>query len=392
MRLASLVLILTFLYSFAQVSLQALGRFRPLLWSRLVFGTLVSASAVGAAAIFGDVRAVLAAQAAIALSSCVVVFIALGRAITARIRPAFHRPTFREMAGYGALVLGSGLAYQVMMHGPPTVLAGSAPSAEVAAFAVPAVVLQQLLLLVGAASTGFMPFASAESAAADRGRLSAVFRSHLRLTIAVIGPIAGFLVVFADPLLRAWVGADFASQAADPLRLLAATGLVLALAGPPGDISRGLGRAGWGLAHGIVAAGVGILVAVPAVERSGATGAALGLLIGVSVATPPFLYLVAHRFLGQPPSRLTIALAPPALAAAAATALYWAGSAIVAGFAGAVLTGAVVTALYALVVFRMVLDDLERSTLRAGMRTLAPLTKGLARLSRRRRMGAPRVG
>ncbi len=96
-----------------------------------------------------------------------------------------------------------------MMQGPTTVLIGLAPAAEVAVYAVAAVVLQQILLLVNAAGTGFLPFAGAESAARGRARLALVFRSYLRLIIAVVGPIAGFLLVFAESILTVWLGAGF---------------------------------------------------------------------------------------------------------------------------------------------------------------------------------------
>jgi O-antigen/teichoic acid export membrane protein len=378
-RLAALLLVLTFLYSFAQVSLQALGRFRPLLWTRAIFGTLLAASAVGAAAVFDDVRAVLAAQVVISLFGCIVVFIALAGATTARLRPAFDRTTFRKMRGYGGLVLATGVAYQIMLQGPPTILAGDAPSAEVAAFAVPAVVLTQLTLLIAATSTGFLPFASAESAGDDHRRLSAVFRSHLRMTVTVLGPIVGFLVVFAGPLLTAWLGADFASQAADPLRFLALAGFVLAISAPPADVARGIGRPGWNLAYVIVAASLCIAAALAFVPDSGATGAALGLLIGLAIATPPFLCLVADRLLDLPPRRIGGAIAAPALAVLVACSLYWMGSLIISGLEGAAVMAVAVTPPYALAVFRFILDDAEQTTLRAGRETVTPLLRAVVR-------------
>ena len=70
--------------------------------------------------------------------------------------------------GFSLVILASGLAAQAMIQGPPTVLAGDAPSGELAVFAVPALVLQQLVMLVGAASVGFLPFASGQSASGDR--------------------------------------------------------------------------------------------------------------------------------------------------------------------------------------------------------------------------------
>lgn len=365
MRLGALVLVLTFLSSFANATLQACGSFRILIGSRAAFGTLASASAVVTAALFDDVRAVVAAQVAVALGLCVVLLLGVGRVTGFRLRPSFHRSTFRMMGGFGIFALAAGLAYQAMIQGPPTVLAGEVPSAELAAFAVPALVLQQLALLVTSGSLGFMPFASAESVG-ERTRLAAVFRSHLRLTLAVMGPLAGFLIVFADPLLSAWVGSDFASQAAGPLRFLAAAALVLALSAPPADVARALGRPGWVFAFTLAGAAVAIGATVLLVDPHEATGAALGLLTGLSLATGPFLFIVARRLLGQAGIELITALAGPLAAALAVTGLFWLGSLAVPGLLGAAIFGIIGSVVYAPLTYRFVLDDVERATLRAG--------------------------
>lgn len=381
-RLAALVLVLTFLYSFAQVSLAALGRFRPLLWSRAIFGTLLSGCAVAAALVFEDVRAVLAAQALVSLLDCIVVFTMLGKALPAPLRPSFHSPTFRDMAGFGAFVLATGLAYQAMMQGPLTVLVGLAPAAEVAAYAVAAIVFQQILLLVRAAGTGFVPYASAESAVHDRARLALVFRSYLRLIIAVIGPVVGFLLVFAEPILTVWLGADFAAQADDPLGILALAGFVLALSTPSAEVALGLGRPGWNLAYALVAGAVGTTVALLLAGGSGASGAALGLMIGVSVVTPPFVFLTANRLLRQPPMYVITSLAVPGLGGLAAVGMYFLSSLAIPGFAGAAVAGAL-TVPYAFATHRFVLDKDERRTLKRGADSLVSSARNAIALTAR---------
>ena len=299
LRVGALGVVLAFIVNFAGSTLRAYGRFRVLIGCRAVFGTLTSVTAVTAAALFANVVVVVAAGTAVTLGTCVVLLLAVARTPGLRLRPTFHWPTVRMMAGFSVLIFAGGLAYQAIIQGPPTVLAGEVPSAELAAFAVPAMVLQQLTLLIASASLGFMPFASAESARDSRTRLAAVFRSNLRLTLAVMGPIAGFLIVFADPLLSAWIGSEFASQAADPLRFLAAAALVLSLSGPPADVARGLGHPGWVFVFTLVAAGAAIGTAVLAVGTYGATGAALGLFAGPALAMIPFLLIVSRRLLGH---------------------------------------------------------------------------------------------
>lgn len=379
-RVGALVIAATFLMNFFTAALQAHGRFPVLIKSRLVFGTLLSLGAVIATAMFADIRAVLVAQAVVAVSFATVLFIALVRTSDVSLRPSFHAHTFKVMGAFSLVVLATGLATQAMLQGPPTVLAGDAPSGELAVFAVPALVLQQLVTLVGAASIGFLPFASGQSAREDTAHLSAVFNSHVRLTLLTMGPIAGFLIVFAHPLLEAWVGASFASDAANPLRLLAAAALFVALSAPPADVARGLGRPGWALAYVISAAAIGIGISIPAVHQSGADGAALGLLLGVGIATPVFLVAVASRLLHEGVARFLRSLAVP-FAGVLGAALAWGlAHSIDDGFVTAVVSGAVVTAIYVAFVWRLVLTSRERGAFEAGF---AGLIRSLRVLIRR---------
>jgi O-antigen/teichoic acid export membrane protein len=367
-RLGAALIVLTFLISFGNSSLQAVGQFRFMLRTRVISGTCMSIMAVSAAALFQDVRAVLLGQAIISLTVCVFTFAALGRAIPGRLRPRFDRDTFRAMRRYAGLVLATGVAYQAMLQGPPTVLAGVARAAELTAYAVPAIVLRQLTLLVTSASTAFMPFASAESAAADPGRLRRVFRSHMRITVLTMMPVAGFLIVFAHPILSTWIGEGFADQAADPMRLLAATGFVLALGAPASDVARGFGRAEWTFAYTASAAVIAVASAVVLAGSYEATGAALALLIAMAATTVPFVVLAARRLLDEQPIALLAALSRPIVCAGLACAGYGLGGLAGSSIGAAALTGLVVTPLYLLAVYRLVLEEFELRTLRAGLK------------------------
>jgi O-antigen/teichoic acid export membrane protein len=371
-RLGALIVILAFLFSFVSVALQAFGRFRVMLTTKVIMGTCLSVAAVAMAALFKDVRAVLLAQAVITIVACSFLFFALARATTARLRPAFHGSIFKKLLAYSGLVFVIGIAYQVMLQGPPTVLAGVAVAAQLTAYAVPAVILQQMSFLTTSFSAGFVPFASAESARDDRGRLAAVFRSNMRITILVMTPVAGFLAVYAEPLLRAWIGGGFAHQAAGPLKVLAAAGLLIALGSPAGDVARGLNHLGWLLAYVAAAAVLAVGGALALAPDHGAEGAALALLFALVITTVPFALAAPSRMLGESPRKLLPALRSPTLAALIVCALYLLGSHLISGFAGAVVIGIIVTPLYALAVYRFVFDDRERATLRAGINRRRP--------------------
>jgi O-antigen/teichoic acid export membrane protein len=378
-RIGALVIAATFLMNFFTAALQAHGRFPVLIKSRLVFGTLLSLGAVIATAVFADIRAVLVAQALVAVSFATVLFIALVRTSDVSLKPSFHGRTFKVMGAFSLVVLATGLATQAMLQGPPTVLAGDAPSGELAVFAVPALILQQLVTLVGAASIGFLPFASGQSAREDTAHLSAVFNSHVRLTLLTMGPIAGFLIVFAYPLLEAWVGGSFASDAANPLRLLAGAALLVALSAPPADVARGLGKPGWALGYVLSAAAIGIGISIPAVRDSGADGAALGLFLGVAITTPVFLFAVASALLHESLVRFVRSLSAPMACVLGATVIWGLANSINDGFVAAVVSGALVTAVYLAIVWRVVLSSHERGAFETGFSGLISNARALIR-------------
>jgi O-antigen/teichoic acid export membrane protein len=364
-RLGAIMLLGSLLASFASVSLQALNHFAAVIRTRAIFGTAASAGAVITVAVGGGLRDVLLVQLAINAVLAATLLVLLARSTAASLVPRLHRQTFMTMAKYGVSVLVAGLGFQVLLQGPPTVLAGYSTTDQVAAYAVPAMIMQQIVILMGSASFAFAPFASAESASSDRTRLTEIFRSNVRVTLLLAGPVAAYLVLLGKPLLTAWIGAAFASHAAGPLRFLAVAALILALSAPPADVLRGLGRPGWVAGYTITAGGLTLAGSFALVQSHGAGGVAASLAAGLTIGTAVLLVVVAERMLGIRPADLARALGGPALAASSAVAMFALGALLTSGFAGALITGLVGACLYAGLVLRWVLDDRERDVLSA---------------------------
>ncbi len=376
-RLGAVILFGSLLASFASAALSALGRLQYLVGVRLVFGTLASVVAVAIVAAGGGLRAVLLGQVVLTAALCLVQLWALRAETHARLRPRLHGATFKTMGRFGASILVAGLFYQALMQGPPTILAADSTTDQVAAFAVPSVILQQLIVLTTVTSLGFLPFASAESAAADSNRLAAVFLANLRMTVIAIGPIVAFLVIWGHPLLTTWIGGEFADDAIGPLHYLAVAAAMVALSAPAADVARGLNRPVWTVVYTGATAVISLAVALALVGAHGATGVAAGLAAGLVLITPPFVVLVARRLLGLRVRDLARALTGPVLAVAAASAFFAAGRLVASGFGAAIVVGAAGMLCYGVVIARAVLDERERGVLGAllpaRMRPRAPV-------------------
>jgi len=372
-RLGGPIVAVSFISSFASSSLQALGRFDVVIRTRAIFGTLASITAVGAAAAGGGLRGVLAAQLGVATGLCVVLFRALAQSTSARLRPRLHRSTFRAMAVFGFFVLLSGLGTQLMLQGAPTVLAADSTTAQVAAFAVPSLVLQQLLGLVGATSLGFFPFVSAASAGVDRAHVGAMYRANLRMTLLVMGPVAAYLAIFAHTLLATWIDPRFAATASAPLRLLTGAIVVLGLSAPPSDAARGFGRPALVTLYTAASAVAVLGLAFAVVPTHGAAGAAFALSLGLALTTLPFMFLIAKALLDVRAVALTRALSRPVVALVGVASVFALGAAISSGFVMAILAGAIGTLVYAGLAFHFVLDEREREVFRSLLKQLGPI-------------------
>jgi len=367
-RLGAAILGFTLLSAYWSSALVGLGRFSIVVATRAAIGTLVSAAAVVSVALGGGLDTVLLTQLVVTSLSVCVLAAAVISTHDRWIVPRIHRATFTSMARFSGFVFVAGVAYQLMLQGPATVLAGSAGTAELATYAVPAIVLQQLTLLAVSASLGFLPLASAASASTDRSRLAAIFRSHLRLTLLVMGPIVAYLAVFGEPLMATWIDARFAAQAAGPLRFLAGAALMLALSGPAADVARGLGRPGWVVVFTVASAGLTVVLSLVLVSAHGAAGVAFALCAALTMTVLPLVVIVSRRLLSLSTVALAAGLAPVLLAGLASAALYLLGAVVSDSFAGALLSGLLVTVLYALVAYRYVLDDRERRAFRRSSR------------------------
>jgi O-antigen/teichoic acid export membrane protein len=379
-RLGAPIIMFSFLSSFATSSLQALGAFDVVVRTRAIFGTLASVGAVAAAAAGGGLTGVLAVQVVVSGSLALVLFLALAHRTAVPLRPSIHVRTFRAMARFGGLILLAGLGTQIMIQGPPTVLAGYATTAQVAAFAVPNLVLQQLIGIVGATSLGFLPFASAASADANVTHVADVYKANLRLTLLVLAPVATFLAVFAHTLLTTWIGPVFALRSDGALRWLTGAVIVLGLSAAPSDVARGFGRPGLVTIYTGLAATATVGLSFLAVPDHGAAGAAFAMTTGLAIVVIPFMFVVASLLLAVRPLALLRSLTGPILALIAIAALFQAGAEASESFLWAVGVGAVGTLLYIVATMTFVLDDRERAVFRSLAHQIrSKLSRGPAR-------------
>lgn len=367
-QLAAPLIAFSMLTSFASSSLQALGRFRLIITMNTVVGTILSASAITIVALGGGLIDVIGAQVAVNFALMVIYGVALARASAGARHPRLDRRTLKAMAKFSAWLMVAGLASQTVVQGPPAVLAAYKTTAEVAAFAVPAAIFQQLTSFVGSASLGFLPFVSALSLDSDPAAVRAIYIANLRLTILILAPVISFIAVFAHPLLATWITMSFAHRATDALRFMAAASLVLGLSSAPADLARGFGKPVLVTIFTFLSASAVVALSFAAVPSSGSAGAAFGLAAGLTLTTIPFIFITGSRLVQAHPRALVGSLSGPLCALIVVTGLYETGLLLSDTFVSAVVSGAVGAVVYGVLSAKLFLDDRERRVLRTLVR------------------------
>jgi O-antigen/teichoic acid export membrane protein len=362
-QLAAPLIAVSMLTSLASASLQGIGRFRLIISVSTIGGTALSTAAITIVALGGGLVDIIGAQLAVNASLMLTYGVALARATPGALRPRVDRRTLAAMAKFSVWLMVAGVASQIMVQGPPTVLAAYKTTAEVAAFAVPSAISQQLASLIGSASLGFLPFVSASSLDSDRSPVRAIYIANLRLTIIVLAPVVTFIAVFAHPLLATWINVPFAGRASNALRVMVGASLMLGLSSPPADLSRGFGKPALVTTYALLSALAIVGLSFVAVPSHGASGAAFGLAAGLSATTIPFIFVAGVRIVQLPPKELLRSLSGPLAALIVAAALYEAGMLLSDTFVSAVVSGALGTGLYGLLAAKVVLHDRERRVL-----------------------------
>jgi O-antigen/teichoic acid export membrane protein len=132
----------------------------------------------------------------------------------------------------------------------------------------------------------------------------------------VVLPVGVLLVVFAEPILDLWLGAEFAEKSAWPLRFLALGYTLSALGTIPAVACDALGRPGVTTAFSIGGAAFNVTMCALLIPRHGIVGASLVILLQSLVSLPLFLLYVSRRVVGVPLGDLVVrSLARPAAAA-----------------------------------------------------------------------------
>lgn len=269
----------------------------------------VLAFAIPAVAAYLGVRlpGIVALLLGLRVATCWASWVAIRAALPGfrwELRPT--RELVRPLLGYGGWIAVSNVVGPILTYLERFVLAAVAGVGAVAYFAAPYEAISRLLIIPASLAGGLFPVVSVpltDERRADAERL--LGRSVRSLWLLVGGP-AVFVMLLSGPLLRLWLGPEYAAQGATGLAILAAGMLIIGLAHVPGIFLLGQGRADLPAIFVLIELPIYAALAWWCVRAYGVTGAALAWTLRVSLDA--VLLFAAARKVGRFPLRSLLGL------------------------------------------------------------------------------------
>jgi O-antigen/teichoic acid export membrane protein len=288
-----------------------------------------------------------------------------------RVRLRVDREALRGMLGFGGWVMVSNLTVPLLSHLERFLIPALLTVGALTYYAVPFEVLTRVAIVPAAMALTLFPAFSFMDRR-DPGAVDELFARPLKYLLLVMTPVLGFIAVFAEPLLGAWLGDAFAARAALPLRILVLAFYLNAFAQIALAALHGLGRPDLKAKLDLVQVPVFMVLLVLFIPRWGIAGAAAAkLAVTVLDVVGLFLFVgLAHQ---TPAARRY----PPPLRRAAGLSLAFAALAMALPLlalpvAPAMLTFLGLATLFAGACWRASVDAVDR----AAMARLARRVRG----------------
>jgi O-antigen/teichoic acid export membrane protein len=182
--------------------------------------------------------------------------------------------------------------------------------AAVAYYTAPFDMMDRLWMISSSLALTLFPAFSALTGSGDVSRAQTLFCRSVRYLVLAQCPIVLVLTAYAGPILRLWLGPDFAEHSTLALQLLGLAWILGALAPVPASLLDGYGRPDLLPKLYLVALPLNTAFTWLFVQTMGLPGAALWVSIRALLQTAT-LVLMAGRLLGLRPARTVAALAHP---------------------------------------------------------------------------------
>jgi O-antigen/teichoic acid export membrane protein len=190
------------------------------------------------------------------------------------LKPTWDRSALKEIFGFGVFSWMQGVGGILLGQADRLLLASLLGTTALAYYAVCLQLAQQVHALLARATQFLFPLASAIKESGDLERLRRLYFQGLNLTTIAAVTIGLPMFVCAPEILSLWMGADFAAEATDILRVLVFVFTLMATSIVPYYYLNGTGYVALNTLFGLVSGGMVAIAGLLLIPWLGPVGAA----------------------------------------------------------------------------------------------------------------------
>ncbi len=283
------------------------------------------------------------------------VFIAVSRLLLPwmKMRPLFDVEIARAMARFSGFKFAGSVGGLLTYRFDQVAIGAILGVRAAGVYVVPVTAATRILALLTDLVLPLFPRIS--KLASDPAAVRSLLLRSVRLMALVAAPSFVILFIFADAIIRAWIGGEqgrlLAIEGSTTLRWLAAASLIQAIAIVPVIVSEAAGRPEVNNGFAVASAIINVPLVLILVPRLGIEGAAIAFFINSATQTVVFIFYAARRFAQVDVRRLVSeSLLRPLIAAGLAGVVGALVHPFVTGVGSLFLALLLVSALYALAV------------------------------------------
>jgi len=213
-----------------------------------------------------------------------------------KMRPYFDGEIFRAMARFSGFKFAGSLGGLLTYRFDQVAIGAIIGVRAAGVYVVPVTAASRILALLTDLVLPLFPRVS--KLASDPAAVRSLLLRSIRLMVVVASPTFVLLFVFADAILRAWIGGDpgraLAIEGSATLRWLAAASLIQAIAVVPVIVSEAAGKPEVNNGFAVASAIINVPLVLILVPRLGIEGAAIAYFINSATQTVVFIFYAAH--------------------------------------------------------------------------------------------------
>jgi O-antigen/teichoic acid export membrane protein len=256
--------------------LQAASRFRTLAKCQIPFSVAQYVGPVVLALSGGKLPSIVLLIVTLRLAGLIATFAAARRALPALKRRVSVNPKqARSLLSFGFWIMISSIVSPILVYVDRFLIGHRLGLADVAYYSIPLDVVMRLLLFSSSVTTVLYPAFSALSGIGGVSRASTIASVSLKYILCFTGIPSVLLILFADDLLRVWLGPVFAAHSTVVVRILLVGILSNALARVPFSLLQSNGHARTATLIQLVALPLQIISSVILMSSFGVSGAAM---------------------------------------------------------------------------------------------------------------------